>query len=355
MSLISTANLQNLTDRLGDSFRRLQVHVGKLSDQAAPVAGTSQYGLQQMMSLITGTLNDYQQILDLAAAAENTFLACNAETLAPNYLQQIVSVVNAHCKARGGTVDASIVSLNTFLAYYNGGNGGSKFSAMLTPQFAALYVAMPGGKALSPAGVMSPCLHPTWDATVSSHGMGDKTVGGSFAAGTAVNTTLYSEVVPILEVTTDFADGSASPVITVAGTDDTGATSTTWSVTPSAHNPTAALSTTITPAVNAQARQTVAVGSLSGIVAGSVLTVNSGAPDQEVIIVEATNSGSTTITAVFQLAHTSGATLTGKNAYALTPSVSGRRCRSVSGITITLSSHDAGVVRVIGAQDRVCT
>jgi NitT/TauT family transport system permease protein len=67
--------------------------------------------------------------------------------------------------------------------------------------------------------------------------------------------------------------------------------------------------TTITPAITGPARLTVAVADASGIEERSVLTVNAGLEDEEVIEVEAI-SGSD-ITVMFEQSHAAGASLTG--------------------------------------------
>jgi hypothetical protein len=245
-------------------------------------------------------------------------------------------------------VSATITDIPTYLAWYNGGDGGAKFRCLVSPQFAALYLALQRAS-LAVTGVESPAVHPSYTTGISAEGMASRTAGGAFAAGTAVDNTLYSEVNPLIEVVTDLTGAAAFPVIAVAGTDDAGSTSaTTWGVTLDANNPTAAVSTTITPVVAAMSRQTVAIASATGIIAGSVLTVNAGLVDQEVIVVE-TIAG-TDITAVFQFAHGAGAALTGKRTYALVPSTGGKRCRSVSALTITQST--GGKIRVVGRQDR---
>lgn len=348
MSLISTANMLKLTDYLGYQWKRILANADTVANNAAPVAGSLQQEALNFQNTVIG-LDDFEQESDMITDANAVFAKANAEAMAAYLRTGIQSLAN-HCTLRGGGVDVSIIDIATFLQWYNGGDGGAKFRSLVTPQFAALYLALI--KANLPAvGVMSPGLHPTLTAGVSAHGMGDRAVGAGFTAGTGVNSSLYSEAVPVVEVTTDFAAGGAHPVILIAGVDDAGASTTTWSVTLNANNPTAAVSTTITPAVTAMSRQTVALASTTGIVAGSVLVVNSGLVDQEVVVAESVGGGN--ITATFQLAHAGGAAVTGNNTFATTPSVGGKQCRSVTNITITIDTHNAGKVRVIGAQPRL--
>jgi hypothetical protein len=535
--LLSTTNFLAFCDKLGWTWNRLKPLVGLTANQAAPVAGTVQAASLALQNLVVG-LNDWEQETDFISGVNIALGNANIERVAKYVVVNPTQDLDSHFTARGSEVDSSITDTSSYLSYYNGGGGGSLFSVLVDPGFAALYAAIVGTN-LPVAGVMSPAIHPVVDSTVSAYAMGQKNTAGTFNAGTAVNTGLYSAVNPIVEVVTDFSGGSAPPAVTIAGTDNTGVTSTTWSVTLTGNNPAAAVATavlaappfsattlyeagdivsasmtlngaidnsvttitaassstgvpatpfaiqidteqlwvsaisgtswtvtrgyngttaashndksvvtvvaaatnlngsitsgattivvnnaavfpspnyvlvigseqmlvtaasgnslTVTRAYNSttgaahanlalvslgnlnlnyqstieqlntaptgatwsllsgpivgQKRQTVLVGSTTGIVAGTVLTVDAGLPTQEVIIVEAVGTG--TITAVFQLAHTAGATLTGNQSYATTPSVSGRRLVSVSGITLTLSSHSAGAVRVCGRQDRV--
>ncbi len=265
----------------------------------------------------------------------------------------MLSALDGHFASRGKQVDASILNTATYLSYYNGGSGGLAYSSMLVPELQAIWQQQPSAVALPPAGVMSPALQSDWNAALT-HGMGSRAVGGSFTAGATVDTTQYSGVNLVAEVRVAFASGLVTaPTITVAGTDDTGATSTTWSVVPGDINPAGALSgLTITPAIVAYTKLSVTVSSSTGIVPGSVLTINKGLPDQEVVLVESVADG-THMLCAFKKAHAGGATIDGWNSYALAPSVGTRRCTHVSGITFTLHTHDAGTVQLNGCQDKV--
>lgn len=347
LSLISAARLLSITDKMGETWRQIK-GVLDVSSAAAPGVGSSRYPLYQALGELAVNSDDYFQQNDLSSYVYSAYTNLLATSLAQGTLAGMCGSVDSHISTYGSLVDASIIGVDTFQAWYNGGSGGAKFSSLLSPDFADLYYYAKS-TTLAAGGVMSPAIHPTIDAT-AVNGMGTKTTGGSYTAGNAVDTTRYSEVAPVVEVIANFSGGSAAPAVTIAGTDDTGSTSTTWSVTLDSNNPAAALSTTISPAVTAMGRQTLAFGSASGIAIGSVLKVNAGLIDEETIIVE--NVAGANVTAVFRKAHTAGAAITGNRSYATTPSVSGRRIRSVSGITLTLSSHAAGTVRVVGRQDR---
>lgn len=353
MALMTAAQVITCTDYYGAMYAKLLPIFGTVTDVAAPVVGTIQKWASLAQTQITTNVDDYEIETDMLDAVHTCLTKSNIESIAYFAINPVQSLVN-HCSSRGTDVDSSISDLATFLSYYNGGSGGSAYANMLTPEFAKLYLALMGSS-LPADGVMNDAIHPVWNTAGSANGMGKRAVGGSFTDGDAVNVTLYSEVQPIVEVITDFSGGTAHPIITIAGTDDTNATTTTWTVTLDADNPVAAISTTITPAVTAQSRQTVAVASLDGIIAGSVLVVNSGLVDQEKIVVESVDGGGVTITAAFQVAHGAGAALTGNRSYATTPSTGSRRCADVSGITIDLNGggHAAGQVRVVGRRIRV--
>lgn len=351
MSLLTNANLLKFTDRLAWGYSQGKPVLGTATGN--PVTGTVRGTISNLLADVMA-FNDYDQTIALAGAVKVALSKATFESMfdwCSTLLQQNSSgPLYQHMVNFGPTVDASINSLATYLAYYN----STRFTCMVTPDFAALWLAM-GQSALPAAGVMSPALHPDYTSGVSANGMGTKNVAGTFGAGTSVTNATYSEVAPVIEVTTDFSGGGAPPTVAGAGTDDQGNACTWTAVALAGNNPTAALSgLTVTPAITAASRQTVAVSSSTGIVTGSVLTINKGLPDQEVVIVEAVPDG-THVTAVFKTAHGAGATIDGKNSYAVgnLSTGAGRRLRSLSGLTLTLSSHAAGAVRVVGRQDRV--
>lgn len=346
MALISVANLKILTDKLAylyDDWRTLiGVHSG------SSVAGTSRKLMDNLLDFIVSDLNDYQQQSDMAAQVYAQGLKTNRKDIAKAILQTVLGAIQDHMGLRGSSVSATITDLSTYLTYYNG-TGDVAYSSMLHPVFGDLWYDVYAAR-LPAAGLFHPGIHPSLDSTYTN-GFGTRAVGGSYTDGSAYESTpLYSALTPLLEITTSFADGGAAPVIAVAGTDDTGATSTTWDVTLGSNNPTASVSTTTSEAITAMTRDTITLGSGTGIIAGSVLTINSGEDDEEVIVVESISTDD--ITAVFKKAHASGAAVTGKTTVALTPSVAGRRLRNASNITITISSHSAGTVRVVGKQER---
>lgn len=348
MSLISVANLKTYSDILANIYNRMATNVGLVANVAAPVVGNDQYLVDKLLDLVVG-LADYQQINDLSSNIYAVLQKTDRKNRAKTLLTSLVGQLNDHCSARGSSVADSIVDLTSYLNYYNGGSGGLAFSSLMNPVFGDMYYDLFNTR-LPSNGLFHPGIHPTLDATYTN-GMGIRAVGGSFTAGSAYNSTpLYAELAPLLEVTTDFADGTGAPTFTIAGTDNTGATSVTWTGTGAGNNPASALSTTITPAVNAMAIQTVAFASGTGVQVGSVLTINSGLVDEEVIVV--TGVSTNDITAYFAKAHDAGAAVTGKTSIVLTPGTANRRLRSVSGITIGVTGHSAGAVRVIGIQDR---
>jgi hypothetical protein len=347
MSLISVANLQLLTDKLAALYDRWRVEFGVSTGN--PVAGTDRYLADHALTVLTTTVDDYQQQYDMSQQFYTLATKCNRKDTARLHLTSVLASIEDHMSQRGSSVAASIVSLATFLSYYNGGSGGSAYSSMLHPVFGDLWYDIYASR-LPDEGLFHPGVHPYLDATNYANGFGTRAVGGAFADGASYESTpLYSELEPMLEVIVNFSGGDAPPTFTVAGTDNTGA-ALNWTATGGSNNPEAAVSTTITPALNAMGRQTFAVASASGIVIGSTLKINAGLTDEEVIVVE--NVSGTDITAVCMKAHGAGAALTGFTTLALTPATAGRRIRDVTGITIGITAHTAGAVRVVGKQQR---
>jgi len=310
------------------------------------VAGTLRNLADQLLEVSVGADSyDVEHDFNDGSIVVSSYISAD-ETWLRNFPLCLANL-DAHYAVHGTDIASTITTLDTFMSYYSGGAGGALYANLLDPYFADLLLFV-GGTILTPTNVYGKGIHPSLDATATL-GMGTKDTAGTFTAGASYNA-LYSEFVPVIEVITNFAGGGAAPAISIAGTNNLGAADT-WTVTLDSNNPVSALATTITPAVSIMARQTVAVGSVSGMCVGSVLTVNAGLVDQEVIVVEAIIV--TTITAVFRKAHTAGAALTGVRSYATTPSAATNRLRTVTGITLTLSGHAAGKVRVSGRQDRV--
>lgn len=342
MPLISNANLQKITDKAAYVYERMLAHCGG-GAFGAYAAGTDQYLLNRALSDLVG-IGDFEQQNDMEPGVYRSLSSCDRKSVALRSLAPFVSAVNAHVAARGRDADPSVVDLVTYLAFYD----ATLYAVLLDPQFAQLYLDTQGVQ-LTPAGVMQPSTHPSFTPAASS-GLGTRAVGSAFVAGAQPDVLDYAAPLSCAQVTADFASGTAPPTVAVAGTDDAGLLTTTWGGTFTGDNPVAAVSTTITPAITGPTRVDVAVGSVAGVVVGSVLCVNAGLVDQEFVSVEAV-SGST-ITAVFDKGHNAGATLTGGTTIRLTPSVTGKRLASISGFTIGVTGHTAGTVMVFGALDR---
>jgi hypothetical protein len=175
--------------------------------------------------------------------------------------------------------------------------------------------------------------------------------GAVYVAGAAVNA-LYSACLLDLVITANWGGGAGAAVVTATGVDHTGAAMT-WTFTVP-QNVAAALSgQTITPAINAQVRQTVAMApNANGVVPGSWITLNNGLADQERVLVEVVAGAN--VTFVAQKAHLAGATVSGNYTIAGVPGTGGRRAVSISAIALTTpNSHTSGQCRVEGVQDRV--
>lgn len=343
MSLLSNADFLVLADKIGWIWGRLLPIVGTDDDVASPVAGTIQYVANSVQNKVLA-LVDYEQETDMLAAANALLGQANVGLVCTSFVRSWLAGFNKHFTARGPSLDSTVNSIPKFLTYRN----TTPYALLVDPWFAAAW-SKALGSSLPQSGVMAPPVNPVWDSRVSAYGMGSRAVGGSFNDGDLIDGQTYSPGLSLLEITADFSGGSAAPSISVAGTDTAGA-SQTWTVTLDSNNPVSAVSTTITPSVTAGSRQTVAFGSVSGIIVGSVLTVNAGLVDEEKVIVE-TVAGSN-VTAVFNKAHNAGAAVTGRRTYLLA-STGGNRLLDATGITITISSHSAGTVRIFNRQPRV--
>jgi hypothetical protein len=347
MSLISNANLKSASDKLAWAHDIIIANIGSVA--AGVVVGTSQWLVNAALSVALNSA-DFQQESDLNNPLYQSFLLANAEAASPAALKQAIAGLVSHCSNRGASVSATIADLISYLNYYNGGAGGAAYNCLLHPRFGDLYFAVQGAR-LPAAGLMQPAIHPFFTAAWVN-GMGLRAVGGAFTAGQAYNA-LYTPPSLVCECTVNFGGGAAPPTVTVAGTDDQGALTTTWTGAFVGNNPTAALNQVVSSgAIGAFTRTTVTVPSTAGMVAGQAIQVNAGLVDQETTIVEVVNSG-TTFTAVFKVAHGVNAAITGFTAIALAASVGTRRCQTVSGITININGHNAGTVRVCGVQDRM--
>lgn len=345
MSIISSANLIALTDRLGVAYDHLSSVVGEASELASPVAGTVQEQLVSAMQDVVLGLSDFDQVNDLARPLRAAQLGTNRAAVA-NLMQPALDAIENHCKKEGTATSASIVSLTTYLDYLN----TTRFSAMLAPEFSDLWYATKALR-LSKKGVYAPAWHPSIVSGLSANGFGARAVGGSFTAGTALSSS-YSEVDLIAEVTVDFADGDAAPAITVTGIDHTGA-SMTWTGTLGSNNPTAAVATTLGEALTAARgkKDTVTLASGTGVIAGSVLRINASGPNEEYVVVESVSTDD--VVTFIRKNHASGEAVAFNRPLLLTPGTGGRKCASISNIVLTISNHTAGTVRIVGKQPRV--
>jgi hypothetical protein len=345
MALISAASLQTWTDYLAAVYDQALLQLGTASGSV--VAGTARNEATKLLTFSVG-LADIDQETDLNSAANAFATGVNVEGLFSQF-QNVVAQLEQHALLRGNKVVGSgITDLPTFLSYYNGGSGGARFSAMLTPSFATVYL-LTRARALPAVGVLQPAINPTNGA---ANGMGTFNVAGAvYVAGAAINP-LYDACLLALVITANWGGGAGAAVVTATGVDHTGAAMT-WTFTVP-QNVAAALSgQTITPAITAQARQTVAMSpNATGVVPGSWITLNNGLADQERVLVEAVAGANVTFVAL--KAHNAGATVTGSFTITGVPGTGGRRAASISAIALTTpNGHTSGQCRVEGVQDRV--
>ncbi len=198
----------------------------------------------------------------------------------------------------------------------------------------------------TPAVIGNP-VSSLWDATAFPNGFGKKTVGGSFTAGVTLDPLVTAPQRPIAVVTTNISGGSGLLSLVVAGTDDTGSTSTTWSGVFVGNNPTAAatLSNGSSDVLAAQLLQLTQLTTTAGVVPGSVLIV-AGGNTETIVVQEVPNT--IYYSAFYAASHTANYTIAGNTSIVLIPSVAGRRMVSCSGITYTTNGHSGGVVQICG-------
>lgn len=367
MALMTTTIARTITNRLAKVYRELLTIADTSAGSAT--AGTSRKTIETMLADAVGSA-DYNVEQDFNADFRTFSDKVNAQGIMRAIgVATVLGKLDTHCASNGPAVASAITSLSTFLSYYNGGAGGNAFANMLHPDFAALWSAIQGSSlALPAAGIASPYIGPTHGASPQANGLGVFTLSaantGSFTDGSAVVTASYSEVNLVCEVITNFASGGSAPTIAILtgqATDNTGVTTTTWNAAtiPGGNNPPSAFTqkTITSGAITAGLKSTVTLASTAGMAVGAWVTINSGLPDQEHVLVEALVAN-TSFTAVFLKAHNASATVDGRNSVALTVGTAGRRCRDIialtagtSGASLTTDGHDAGAIRIVGVQD----
>lgn len=170
MGLMSTTAAKSYTDRIGNAYDLAKPNLGSNNDAVAgtpPQAklATVRNAIQNLLNDVVGITNitggspDLSQEVDFDADTNALLGHTGVET----YLGQFSSTlndINGHCSNRGKLVSASIIDIATFLGYYNGGAGGAKFSAMVSPSFAAAYSTVINSPLIPGAAVLCPAIHP---------------------------------------------------------------------------------------------------------------------------------------------------------------------------------------------------
>lgn len=339
--LLSISELLRLTDKVALFQARLKSAIGV--GTTSPGSTTGKQWLLNGLNRLTSELDNHFAQRDIAYGFSDMIALMDPAGIIDQFSGNVFLAIDNHCNERGRLVSAAIVDLDTYLAYAN----STPNTVFVSADFAEVYYRNQGRR-LTAAYVAAPSYNPAINSS-ALYGLGRKTLT-TFTAGVTIDTTLYAACTPLLEVITDFAGGSSAPAISVAGTDNTGATDTTWTVTLDSNNPVAAVSTTTDEDITINTYETITLASASGIRVGSLLKIGSNTVGEEFVYVAALSSND--ITAPFIAGHTQPS-VTGNRTYALTPSVSGRRLVSVSGITITTDGHTAGAVRVVNAPDRI--
>ena len=347
-ALLTDAQLESATDKLSRIYGEFAFFVTPSADLTVTTGTLLQAAANQLLAITVADSDSYEVERDLNAAFYTVASGLNAAEMMSNLFATSLAALQTHYAA-----ESDDGGLAEYLLATNNPTEALNIYVTLVDAWFQDFWTYVNGTALDSESVMTKPIHPDWRGTeyTDVDAMGSRAVGGAFTDGYAVDSA-YGGCNLTVEVTADFSGGAGAPTITVTGTDAEGA-SVVWTATVTGgNNPTSAIATTITPAVStAAARLTVAVGSTDGIVAGSVLTVNAGLVDEEVILVESI-AGGPTITAVFLKNHSAGAALTGKRTFLTTPATATSRCRDVTGITITINGHATGTVRVTGLPER---
>jgi hypothetical protein len=347
MGLLTDAGLIYETDKLARIYAEFALFASPSADPALFTGTLLQATANELLRYTVEDSDDFQIEADLNAAFKTVADSMNAASIMGGLFTSALTALNNHYASQsdeGGLAE--------YLLAVNNPTGALNEYNLLVDSYFQDFWTFVNGTEIDAESVMHPCIHPDWRGGLypNAQAMGSRAVGGAFTDGYSCDAS-YGAVNIKVEVTTTFAGGGAPPTISVAGTDGEG-NAITWTVNVTGgNNPVSAVATTITPAIStASARLTVAVGSVTGMVAGSILMVNSGLEDEETIEVESIVG--TDITAVFLRNHPAGAALTGRTTFTATPSVLTSRLRDVTGITITASGHAAGAVRVIGVPER---
>lgn len=345
MALITNQRLKDITDKVAFVYEQLSILVGETENLNDITTLTLQRQVNELERLSTQS-DDY----DIENAFNKTLRAIaenmNAREMMADLFNGIATKLDEHCASLGSTVSSTISSLSTYLDHYNG-TTTPLFVVMLDPWFQDFWTFV-NGTALDNSSFMQKPIHPDWRNTTytDAKAMGQRTVG-AFTDGYAYDSD-YGETRIVAEVTVDFSGGAGAPSFTVNYTDSTGAPQSVALTVTGGNNPTAELSTTITPALTGYGRRTFAVASATGIVPGSIWRINEGLPDEETVLVE-TVSG-TDITAVITKSHNAGATFGGKRTWSTASNI---RARDITNIVGTYNGHAAGTIRIVGYPDRV--
>lgn len=355
MPLMTEQFMKDSTDKIARIVDEFTIIIGRTTDLDLITGVTMQCVANRLEDLSVNS-DDYD--------IENSFnvpfrqVAGNivANALFAAAFPDAVTAFEFHCQNFGSELDESVVSLASLLDYWNVTNDHPNYAHVLDPNFQDIWMYFNPDDPLPIESIYPRMIHPDWRGgfypnaeAMYSYNL----VGPVLTDGYEVGE-FYGAAQLVVEVTVDFAGGSAPPTITVTGTDDAGVSQTFTATVTGGNNPTSAVATTITPAIVGMTRQSFAVASVTGIVDGSVLTVNAGEPDEEVITIE--NVSGLNLLAVFLKDHDAGATLTGKRTF-LCPCTSSvgyvARCRDVTLVAVGITGHTAGAVRVIGTAERI--
>lgn len=215
---ITLANVIKITDKLA------RMHIALKGVDATPSYGygdptlalASDWGFSQaareMEALFIGDgateygMGDIDVVSTATAAIRASRNHANYRTIARTEFAEWFRALDSFCRNAGLT---GVTDTRTYLEYYNFGSGGA-YTALMCPDFAALWLIVPG-YALDAKHIYSPAVT----------SFGSRAFGGSFSDGSAIDDTLYAgAAIPQVSANALYANvnlSGANATVTVTG------------------------------------------------------------------------------------------------------------------------------------------
>ena len=269
MAAISAAQVNTYTDKLAVAYLSL---AGTLASTYGCGDGTqtlandwgASKAMRQILDAVVGTPStpgwgDYDLEVNVVAAVAMSKSAVSYQQVVKNLLNTPFAALNAACVYSGSylSISSTVSSLATWLSYYNYGTGGA-WTALVAPEFSTLYNIL-NVTALDARNIYSP--------TITN--MGSRAYGGSFSAGTAVNTTNYAGAGSLIAYCTSISGTGGTVTVTCNGRSASGTTVTGRTFTGTIANTPATQSVVLSPSVAGDIATSVTGITLPGGLTGS--------------------------------------------------------------------------------------